>query len=362
MRQLKNTSKPNMTIHRMFGGATEQFDNLLQTLKWLEASKPTLEETYAWLEKTFTIKRSSAKQTYSRLLGGSGLVEKCGERCYLTRDGQFVLDCDSSATLFALFEERTVGISTFLTILSICDRIDFKTLQAMWYEEVKEQFPGVQKWDASTLYLQCSHRINWLRSMGLIIYANGRYALSESGREFILINAPEISNSQYREIVQQERQLSELVSGQFQLFDDSVQEERFSLKAVRRNRNFREKVTDQYEYYCAVCGFRLRLLESCHYEVEAAHIVPKHKNGVDDPRNGIALCKTHHWAFDKGIISVRPDDLTVITASYLEDQKNDTSIQQILQLRGRPIRSVKNKDYAPAAKALEWHNQHIFLG
>ena len=46
MRQLKNTSKPNLTIHRMFGGATEQFDNLLQTLKWLEASKPTPAETY----------------------------------------------------------------------------------------------------------------------------------------------------------------------------------------------------------------------------------------------------------------------------------------------------------------------------
>ena len=227
-------------------------------------------------------------------------------------------------------------------------------------KKLKNNLPRVQKWAPSTLYRQCRRRIDWLHSMGLVICANGRYALSESGREFIPISAPEISNIQYQEIAQQERQLSELVLGEFQLFDDSVQEERSSPKVVRRNR-FREIVIAQYEHYCAVCGFRLRILGS-RYEVEAAHIIPKSKNGVDDPRNGISLCRTHHWAFDEGIISVHPDDLTVITASCLEDQKNDTSIQQILQLRGRPIRSVKNQDYAPAAKALEWHNQHIFWG
>jgi predicted restriction endonuclease len=33
---------------------------------------------------------------------------------------------------------------------------------------------------------------------------------------------------------------------------------------------------------------------------------PKFAN--DDPHNGLALCKTHHWLLDKGILAL--DDLT----------------------------------------------------
>ena len=39
-------------------------------------------------------------------------------------------------------------------------------------------------------------------------------------------------------------------------------------------------------------------------EVEAAHIYPKKEGGSDDDRNGLALCKFHHWTFDTGWISV----------------------------------------------------------
>jgi hypothetical protein len=36
---------------------------------------------------------------------------------------------------------------------------------------------------------------------------------------------------------------------------------------------------------------------------QAAHIVPKNKNGTDDPRNGLTLCRAHHWAFDAGLFT-----------------------------------------------------------
>ncbi|WP_244531481.1 HNH endonuclease [Halogranum amylolyticum] len=42
-------------------------------------------------------------------------------------------------------------------------------------------------------------------------------------------------------------------------------------------------------------------------EVEAAHIYPRSENGADDPRNGLALCKLHHWAFDSGWLAVSDD-------------------------------------------------------
>ena len=359
MRWSEDPSTAKLTFYPMAGSVTEQFDNLLQTLRWLETLKPTPKETIEWLQTTFVLSSYFARNVYTVLLTSSGLVSVRKGRCYLTRDGQSVLDSASPAMLLEVFEEHFVGMFACLEALRIHNNVNFETLRAMWLEAVKERFPQVQNWSKRTLGNQCRHRINWLRAMGLVTSVDGRYALSESGWEFILINAPEVSTIQHQEISQQETQLDELVLGQFQLFDRSVQKERSSRKVFARNNAFRRIVTTQYEHYCAVCGFRLKTSRGG-YEAEAAHIIPKHKNGVDDPRNGISLCRTHHWAFDKGVISVRPDDLTVIIASYLGDQKSDTSVQQILRLHGRRIRSVANRAYLPAVGALLWHNQHIF--
>jgi putative restriction endonuclease len=39
-------------------------------------------------------------------------------------------------------------------------------------------------------------------------------------------------------------------------------------------------------------------------EIEAAHIKPVESDGPDSPRNGIALSRTIHWMFDRGILSI----------------------------------------------------------
>lgn len=64
-----------------------------------------------------------------------------------------------------------------------------------------------------------------------------------------------------------------------------------------------------YEYRCAVCGSGLRGPKG-EPEVEAAHIFPKRLRGSDDLRNGICLCRLHHWAFDVGWFDIA-DDYTV---------------------------------------------------
>ena len=359
MRQLEDLSTVKLTFYPMAGSVSEQFDNLLQTLRWLDTLKPTPEETIEWLQTTFVLRGYFARNVCTVLLMSSGLVSVCSGRYYLTRDGQSVLDSASPVVLLEIFEKRFMGMFACLQVLGVHNNIDFETLRTMWFEVIKEQFPQVQTWSKSTLDNQCRHRINWLRAMDLMAFLDGRYALSESGWEFILINVPEVSTVQHQEINRQETQLSELVSEKFQLFDRSVQKDSSLRKTFARNIAFRKIVTTQYEHCCAVCGFRLKTLRG-RCEVEAAHIIPKHKNGIDDPRNGVSLCRTHHWAFDEGIISVHPDDLTVMTAAYLDDQKNDVSVQQILQLHGKRIRPVTNQTYSPAAEALTWHNQHVF--
>ena len=62
--------------------------------------------------------------------------------------------------------------------------------------------------------------------------------------------------------------------------------------------DFRKRVLGAYGHRCAFCGIQLNL-------VDAAHIVPVADNAsTDDTTNGIALCKLHHAAFDRNLLSV----------------------------------------------------------
>jgi putative restriction endonuclease len=68
---------------------------------------------------------------------------------------------------------------------------------------------------------------------------------------------------------------------------------------VRRYRaaDFRKRVLGAYNNRCAVCGVQLEL-------IDAAHIVPVvESTSTDETNNGIALCKLHHVAFDRNLIS-----------------------------------------------------------
>lgn len=77
---------------------------------------------------------------------------------------------------------------------------------------------------------------------------------------------------------------------------------------------FRGMVMRAYEQSCAVCGLR-------HSELlDAAHIVEdRHELGVAAVRNGLAMCKIHHAAFDTGILGVRPDLLVQIREDILKE-------------------------------------------
>ncbi len=66
-----------------------------------------------------------------------------------------------------------------------------------------------------------------------------------------------------------------------------------------RNVRFRQHVLAAYRHRCAVCQTALRL-------VDAAHIVPiTEPDGSDSVRNGIALCRLHHGAYDNSLLGVQ---------------------------------------------------------
>ena len=75
-----------------------------------------------------------------------------------------------------------------------------------------------------------------------------------------------------------------------------------------RDAAFQRRVRDAYDRTCAFTGLRI-VNGRGRPEVDAAHIRPVGDNhrGSDSIRNGIAISKTVHWLFDRGIISVSDD-------------------------------------------------------
>jgi hypothetical protein len=69
---------------------------------------------------------------------------------------------------------------------------------------------------------------------------------------------------------------------------------------------FRRKVQQAYRSTCIVCGIRLPSIgPGSSPGVDAAHILPYAEYDLDDVRNGLCLCKLHHWAFDEALIHIR---------------------------------------------------------
>lgn len=85
-----------------------------------------------------------------------------------------------------------------------------------------------------------------------------------------------------------------------------------------RDRAFARQVCEAYNSRCALTGIRL-VNGGGRTEVEAAHIKPVgdgHK-GPDSVRNGIALCQTVHWMFDRGVVSLTDDYSLLVDRTYV---------------------------------------------
>lgn len=98
---------------------------------------------------------------------------------------------------------------------------------------------------------------------------------------------------------------------------------------------FRSIVMRAYERSCAVCSLR-------HSELlDAAHIVEdRHELGIASVRNGLALCKIHHAAFDARILGVRPDLVVRIREDILDETDGPLLEHGLKALHGQSLRVV----------------------
>lgn len=97
-------------------------------------------------------------------------------------------------------------------------------------------------------------------------------------------------------------------------------------------RGFRERVLDAYRRSCAIC--RLRHAEL----LDAAHIMPDiHPRGKPLVKNGLALCKLHHAAFDENILGVTPDLRVDVRLDILEERDGPMLRYGLQGFQGAPI-------------------------
>jgi putative restriction endonuclease len=85
-----------------------------------------------------------------------------------------------------------------------------------------------------------------------------------------------------------------------------------------REAAFARQVKSAYGAQCAMTGLRI-LNGGGRPEVQAAHIRPVADGGPDTVRNGIALCGTAHWMFDRGLISIGDDHAILVASDHVPD-------------------------------------------
>lgn len=118
-----------------------------------------------------------------------------------------------------------------------------------------------------------------------------------------------------------------------------------------RHALFPRVVKSLYNEACAVCGLAAKVGKGT--IVDAAHIMPFSLFHNDDPRNGVALCKNHHWGFDAGWFTVT-HEYKVLVSPKLQNELTYITSNVRLHL---PIRA----EYSPEPQALTWHYTHKFL-
>jgi len=128
---------------------------------------------------------------------------------------------------------------------------------------------------------------------------------------------------------------------------DQVAEARRSyvtVLTVRRlhQASFRQRVLNAYRNTCGICQLRHREL------LEAAHILPDgHPRGEPIVRNGVALCKLHHAAFDAYILGIRPDHVIEVREDILREVDGPMLRHGLQEIAGTVLRAPRDERQHP---------------
>jgi hypothetical protein len=142
-----------------------------------------------------------------------------------------------------------------------------------------------------------------------------------------------------------------------ELSADVPTESRAEVKVRLKQSFFRRTVIASYETLCCICSVSKAQL------LVASHIKPWASSSPSErvsPMNGLAMCALHDRAFDRGLLTVKPD-LRVVLGRELRSVSSPSSVERaaFLDLDGGPIRLPTR--FKPDPIYLAHHNQHVFV-
>lgn len=134
---------------------------------------------------------------------------------------------------------------------------------------------------------------------------------------FLPGGTPQVSDS---DVSEAEDEIDAASAAPFKPFEDDAPMQT-QVKRIARARAFRNRVISAYDGRCAICGGGIRLPGGAS-ELEAAHVIPRAQKGADDVRNGLSLCRAHHWAFDHQLIGISADGTIRLAPGVLASPEN----------------------------------------
>jgi putative restriction endonuclease len=140
-----------------------------------------------------------------------------------------------------------------------------------------------------------------------------------------------------------ESPLPPLVQGKY-LIPDSI-ERRYAVRESKvrlHQSSFRQAVLVAYNNKCAMTGLPTPRL------LDAAHIKPdSHEHGEASIRNGIALSKLHHSAYDKNLIGIDADFRIHVSREVMASSDGPLLEKGIKDLNGKLISVPSHKEWLP---------------
>lgn len=158
------------------------------------------------------------------------------------------------------------------------------------------------------------------------------------------------------EVEEAAAQIKSAMAHPFAMFEENPEIVETQTRKVARGRAFQRAVSEAYRGACSLCNGGL-LHPNGRAELEAGHIVSRSIRGSDDVRNGLLLCKAHHWAFDAGLVSISNDFKVIVPIQVREINRNET----LSRLHGSQIALPEQEEFWPALEALEWHRRNVLI-
>ncbi|MGF1571083.1 MAG: HNH endonuclease [Nodosilinea sp.] len=140
----------------------------------------------------------------------------------------------------------------------------------------------------------------------------------------------------------------------------NVEELRDEDRIFVRNAAFRRNVVKLYDQRCAFCKIRVVSWDGVNM-VDGAHIQPFSEFRDDRFVNGLALCKNHHWAFDRGWFGVDDDYRIVILQERFMEEPAVKS-REMVAFRGEAIGLPSKREFRPSLDGLRWHREKWEVG